>query len=93
MKKICSFICKLIAVTGFIAGLYWLYQKFVANCDFNDEEDESDFDDFDFDEEDFTETASDTREYVTLNASESKNVSEDDDKNSKDLDDFVEISD
>lgn len=93
MKKICSFFCKLLAITGFIAGLYWLYQKFMGNCEFEDEEDESDFDDFDFDDEDFTETASDTREYVTLNASESKTVSEGEDEDSKDLDDFVEISD
>lgn len=92
MKKICSFFCKLLAVTGFIAGLYWLYQKFMVNCDeFDDSDEDSDFDDFDFDDEDFTETASDTREYVTLNSSESKTVSESDD--SEDFNDSNEISD
>lgn len=92
MKKICTFFCKLLAITGFIAGLYWLYQKFVADHECNDLENDSDFDDFDFDEEDFTETASDTREYVTLNASESKNISEDEDIDNLD-DDFNEVSD
>ncbi|MDE7425491.1 MAG: hypothetical protein K2N51_17670 [Lachnospiraceae bacterium] len=91
MKKICSFFCKLLAISGFVAGLYWLYQKFIANNEFDDFEDDSDYDDFDFDDEDFTETASDTREYVTLNASESKTVSEDED--SEDYDDSSEISD
>lgn len=92
MKKICSFFCKLLAVTGFIAGLYWLYQKFIVNYDeFDDSDEDSDFDDFDFDDEDFTETASDTREYVTLNSSESKTVSESDD--SEDFNDSNEISD
>lgn len=85
MKKICSFFCKLLAFTGFIAGLYWLYQKFMVQNEFDDLEDESGFDDFDFDDDDFTENASDTREYVTLNASESKTVPENDD--------FEEISD
>lgn len=84
MKKICSFFCKLLAFTGFIAGLYWLYQKFMVQNQ-EDFDEESGFDDFDFDDEDFTETASDTREYVTLNASESKTVPENDD--------FEEISD
>lgn len=91
MKKICSFLCKLLAFAGFIAGLYWLFQKFMVNSKFEAEDDDSDYDDFDFDEEDFTETASDTREYVTLNSSESKTVSENED--SEDYDDSSEISD
>lgn len=90
MKKICTFFCKLLAVSGFLAALYWLYQKFMVNHDLDDFDENSDFDDFDFDDEDFTEIASDTREYVTLNASESKTLSENEENN--DSDDSDEIS-
>ena len=79
MKKLMSFIVKLAAVVGFIAGLYYLYENYFKKDNDDEEMDESDFDDFDFDDEDFTETVSDEREYVTLNYSESKTLQEDDD--------------
>lgn len=72
MKKFIKFLFHTLAIFGFIAGGYYLYQKYVLkNVDSEDMEEEE-FDDFSFDDEDFTETASDTREYVTLNSSESK---------------------
>ena len=78
MKKLMSFIFKLAAVAGFFAGLYYLYENFFKKENSDENMDESDFDDFDFDDEDFTETVSDEREYVTLNASESRTLQEDD---------------
>lgn len=75
MKKFLQFILRLLAAFGFVAGLYYLYKKYFAT---EIPEDDFDFDeeadDFDFDEEDFTETVSDAREYVTLNASERKST-------------------
>lgn len=78
MKKTCNFFCKLLALASVIGGLFLVYKKFVA-CDVDNEFDDEFDDDFDFDDDDFTEASSDTREYVTLNASESKeNVDNDD---------------
>ena len=85
MKKIFQFLFQVLAICGFIAGIYYLFQKYILNNSSSQEEDEDCFDDFEFDDEDFTETASDTREYVTLNSSESKTVPTDDS--------FDEISD
>lgn len=74
MKKIFNFLFQLLAVCGFVAGLYYLYKKcFLKDTPVSDEEEDS-FDDFEFDDEDFTETVSDSREYVTLNSSESKTM-------------------
>ena len=74
MKKFLQFLLRVVAAFGFVAGLYYLYKKYVATEIMDGDIEEDYFDDFDFDDEDFTETVSDTREYVTLNASESKNL-------------------
>lgn len=78
MKKVIQFLVQMLAIFGFVAGMYYLIQKYILKNSSSQEEDEDDFDDFEFDDEDFTETASDTREYVTLNSSESKTVPTDD---------------
>ena len=52
MKKLMSFIVKLAAVVGFIAGLYYLYENYFKKDNDDEEMDESDFDDFDFDDVD-----------------------------------------
>lgn len=72
MKKIFNFFVQLLAVCGFVAGLYYLYKKYIFKDTTTSDEEEDSFDDFEFDDEDFTETVSDSREYVTLNSSESK---------------------
>lgn len=74
MKKIFNFLFELLAVCGFVAGLYYLYKKYIQKDAPASEEEEDSFDDFEFDDEDFTETVSDSREYVTLNSSESKTM-------------------
>ncbi len=74
MKKIFNFLFELLAVCGFVAGLYYLYKKYILKDTPASEEEEDSFDDFEFDDEDFTETVSDNREYVTLNSSESKTM-------------------
>lgn len=89
MKKFLNFLFHTLAILGFIAGGYYLYQKYVSK-DVNSEDiEEDEFDDFAFDDEDFTETASDTREYVTLNSSESKAAQNEEMQE----EDFDEISD
>lgn len=87
MKKFLHFLFESLAVFGLVAGIYYLYQKYIADAPEFDTDDEGEFDDFDFDDEDFTETVSDSREYVTLNSSESKILSNELE------DDFDEISD
>lgn len=86
MKKCCNFIFHLLALLGITAGVFYLYQKYISKDTYSESMEEDDFDDFDFDDEDFTETGSDAREYVTLNASESKNIQDEED-------DFDEICD
>lgn len=88
MKKFCNFIFHLLALLGITAGVFYLYQKYFLKEVSSENMEDDDFEDFDFDDEDFTETGSDAREYVTLNASESKNVQDEDDD-----DDFDEIYD
>lgn len=74
MKKIFNFLFQLLAVCGFVTGLYYLYKKYILKDSPVSDEEEDSFDDFEFDDEDFTETVSDSREYVTLNSSESKTM-------------------
>lgn len=90
MKKIVNFLLQLLAVCGFLAGIYYLLKKYVLKDNSSEDEDDLDFDDSDFDDEDFTETVSDNREYVTLNASESKAAQS---ESTASEDDFEEIYD
>lgn len=86
MKKIFNFLFQLLAVCGFVAGLYYLYKKYILkDAPVSDEEEDS-FDDFEFDDEDFTETVSDSREYVTLNSSESKTMQKAENSSEDELD-------
>ena len=73
MKKLCNFFFQLLAICGFVAGIYYLYKKYFQNTANTTEGNEEELD-FDFNDEDFTETVSDSREYVTLNSSESKSI-------------------
>lgn len=90
MKKFFNFLFHTLAIMGLIAGGYYLYQKYVLKDADSEDIEKEDFEDFTFDDEDFTETASDTREYVTLNSSESKAVQNEEEISDEDFD---EISD
>lgn len=90
MKKFFNFLFHLLAAFGLLMGIFYLYQRYMPKVENDEEEFDDEFEDFDFDDKDFTESSSDNREYVTLNSSESKTLSEDD----MDSDvDFDEISD
>ena len=90
MKKITNFLLHFLAVCGFLVGIYYLLKKYVLKDNSSEEEEDIDFDDFDFDDEDFTETVSDNREYVTLNANDNKSSQDD---ATASTDDFDEIYD
>lgn len=78
MKKILAILFEALAIFGLLAGGYYLYQKYAQKNDNTEDLFEDDLDSFDFDDEDFTEIGSDTREYVTLNGTKGKQTSDDD---------------
>jgi hypothetical protein len=73
MKKLFKLLLQLLALVGFIAGMIYVYKQYITK-DKTDDTDEDFYDDFEFDDEDFTENSSDSREYVTLNSINSKTM-------------------
>lgn len=78
MKKLLKFLFQLLAICGLGAGIFYLYKQYMQK-DVIKNEDEDFYDDFQLDDEDFTETVSDSREYVTLNSIDSKMMPSTDD--------------
>lgn len=72
MKKILQIILSIVAVIALIGGGYYIFKNYICKDtedDFDEFEDE--FDDFDTEEDDSFEDEKDSREYVTLNPSDS----------------------
>lgn len=76
MKKFLQSILSVTAVIALIGGGYYIFKNYICKDiedDFDDFED--DFDDFETEDNTSSEDVKDTREYVTLNPSDTENSS------------------
>lgn len=86
MKKFCNFILSAATVCGLVAGAYYVFKHYIQKDDDDFYDFEDDFNDFEMDDDDFEEVSPETREYVTLNPSDEKDMPPQDNFPKEDID-------